>query len=64
MIINGTNLLEYVPIYDMIGCKITGNGGTSYGLGEAGYDIRIKQDVSFFTQGNGGTPLSCKTTWS
>lgn len=28
--------------------------GTSYGLGEAGYDIRIKQDVSFFPKGTLG----------
>lgn len=44
MIINGKLLLDITPIKDMVGDKIKQNG-VSYGLGEAGYDIRIKQDI-------------------
>lgn len=47
MVINGTVLLEAAPIKDMVAGKIVGPGGTSFGLGEAGYDIRIKQTVEF-----------------
>ena len=50
MIINGNKLLLAQPIVDMVPCKESADG-TSYGLGEAGYDIRIKQNVSFFTKG-------------
>lgn len=46
-VINSGYLLNARPILDMRSQKVTGPGGTSYGLGEAGYDIRIKQDVSF-----------------
>ena len=53
MIINGNKLLLAQPIVDMVPCKENAEG-TSYGLGEAGYDIRIKQDVSFFTNGSLG----------
>lgn len=53
MIINGIKLLLAQPIVDMVPCKESAEG-TSYGLGEAGYDIRIKQDVSFFTKGSLG----------
>ena len=47
MIINGISLLDAAPIVDMVDGKMVGPGGTSFGLGEAGYDIRIKQDVRF-----------------
>ena len=47
MIINGKTLLKMSPIFDMETSKQVAPGGTSYGLGEAGYDIRIKQDVHF-----------------
>lgn len=47
MIINGSTLLANGPILEMVHSKTSGPGGTSYGLGEAGYDIRIKQDVHF-----------------
>ena len=53
MIINGTMLLLCSPIVDMERSKMAAHG-TSYGLGEAGYDIRIKQDVAFFTKGSLG----------
>lgn len=46
MIINGLQLLAAAPIKDMVAVKKS-FGGTSYGLGEAGYDIRIKQDIKF-----------------
>lgn len=47
MIINGSFLLEAAPIVGMVACKLTGSGGTSFGLSEAGYDIRIKQEIHF-----------------
>jgi len=46
MIYNGIDLLELAPIKDMAGGKYKAHG-TSYGLGEAGYDISIKQDITF-----------------
>jgi dCTP deaminase len=46
-VVNRSYLLTARPIVDMHGKKLTGPGGTSYGLGEAGYDIRIKQDIHF-----------------
>lgn len=48
MIINGATLLTYAPIMGMIPDKRKDHG-VSYGLTEAGYDIRIKQDVTFHT---------------
>lgn len=53
MIVNGNKLFLAQPIVDMVPHKKSAEG-TSYGLGEAGYDIRIKQDVSFFTKGSLG----------
>lgn len=46
MIANGYTLLVKRPIKDMEGTKIQRHG-VSFGLGEAGYDIRIKQNVRF-----------------
>lgn len=48
---NRSYLLQSKPIVDMHGKKLTGPGGTSYGLGEAGYDIRIKQVIRFYGRG-------------
>ncbi len=45
MIINGTALLEQHPMKGMMSSKHKLNG-VSHGLSEAGYDIRIKQDVT------------------
>lgn len=45
-VINGKTLLAKAPIRGMIPHKLKAHG-TSYGLGEAGYDIRIKQEVMF-----------------
>lgn len=47
MIFNRNYLLQAAPIADMLTEKVSGPGGTSYGLTEAGYDIRIKQEVHF-----------------
>lgn len=47
MIINSHALLVAAPIVDMVQGKMVGPGGTSFGLSEAGYDIRIKQTVRF-----------------
>lgn len=46
MIINGKNLLSAQPIVDMLDHKARSHG-VSHGLAEAGYDIRIKQEVVF-----------------
>jgi dCTP deaminase len=46
MVINGVSLVFRTPIKDMAGTKIY-EKGVSYGLGEAGYDIRIKQEINF-----------------
>lgn len=51
MIINGIHLLEAAPIKGMINDKMRQHG-VSFGLSEAGYDIRIKQDVVFNRYGN------------
>jgi dCTP deaminase len=46
VIINGTALLMKRPIVDMLEYKAR-YLGVSHGLSEAGYDIRIKQDIIF-----------------
>lgn len=46
MIINGTGLLRRKPMKHMMDKKIRYNG-VSYGLSEAGYDIRLKQNITF-----------------
>ncbi len=50
MIINGRHLLEAAPIKDMINDKMRQHG-VSFGLSEAGYDIRIKQSIWFRPDG-------------
>ena len=45
-VINGKTLLAKAPIRGMIPHKLKDHG-VSYGLGEAGYDIRIKQSITF-----------------
>lgn len=52
-VINGKTLLAKSPIKGMHQDKIKDHG-VSYGLGEAGYDIRIKQEVRFFPEGKNG----------
>lgn len=46
-VVNRIHLLAAEPIVGMQSTKLSGPGGTSYGLSEAGYDIRIKQEVYF-----------------
>lgn len=46
MIVNGTKLLETAPIVGMHSKKMRGKV-TTFGLGEIGYDIRIKQEIRF-----------------
>ena len=46
MVTNSPVLLAAAPIKNMLNIK-TKEHGVSYGLGEAGYDIRIKQSVEF-----------------
>jgi dCTP deaminase len=46
MVVNGQALLRNEPIIDMVGSKVRSHG-VSHGLGEAGYDIRIKQQIEF-----------------
>lgn len=46
MIVNGQSLLGSFPIKNMIDHKVREHG-VSYGLSEAGYDIRIKQKILF-----------------
>lgn len=45
MIVNGTSLLRERVLEPMEHQKKTGPGGASYGLSEAGYDLRIAQTV-------------------
>ena len=46
MIVNGQSLLKIQPLDPMVPAK-TRFEGTSYGLSEAGYDLRIKQQIQF-----------------
>ena len=46
MIINRDSLLLHAPIKGMLSEKIS-HAGVTHGLSEAGYDIRIKQEVRF-----------------
>ena len=47
MVINGKELMLHAPIKNMLSSKEKAHG-VSYGLPEAGYDIRIAQNVKFF----------------
>lgn len=53
MIINGNTLLLRAPILYMLPYKERSHGVT-HGLGEAGYDIRIKQTILFHPDGYPG----------
>jgi len=46
MFVNGQTLLQAEPIKDMVSSKERFEG-TSWGLAEAGYDIRIKQTIEY-----------------
>lgn len=45
-VINRQALLAAKPLSPMAPAKMSGPGGVSYGLAEAGYDIRIAQSVT------------------
>lgn len=47
-IVNGTGLLKLSPIEDMHTEKLRDMDGVSYGLAEVGYDIRLKQAITFY----------------
>lgn len=49
MIVNGSELLISEPIKDMLSTKERKHG-VSHGLAEAGYDIRVKQDILFMVK--------------
>lgn len=57
MIINGENLLIAAPIVNMEIAKVKENG-VSYGLSEAGYDIRVKQAICFGVNNTGARCVS------
>lgn len=52
-VINGKTLLAKQPIIGMVASKLRDHGVSS-GLGEAGYDIRLKQAITFKPGGPGG----------
>lgn len=56
MFVNGRSLISIAPILNMFEEKIRYEG-TSFGLSEAGYDIRIKQNVSFINDAFGARTL-------
>lgn len=60
MVINGQALLRHAPIKDMV-CSKQKVHGTSYGLSEAGYDIRLKQDLQFRPEGTNGPHVWSQT---
>lgn len=47
MVVNGNSLYRSAQLLDIPETKISQHG-VSWGLGEAGYDIRIKQDITFY----------------
>jgi dCTP deaminase len=57
MFANGKTLLKYAPIKDMETEKKRLHG-VSYGLSEAGYDIRIKQTIIFDPNGYSGPRIT------
>lgn len=56
MVINRNALWNAKPIVDMAFDKQEANG-TSYGLSEAGYDLRLKQDIFFKPNDLNGRPI-------
>ena len=61
-VVNRSYLMAAAPIVVMAPCKIAGPGGTTYGLGEAGYDIRIKQEVYFRPNEHIRFHMDCRVT--
>lgn len=52
MIVNDSDLLALSPIKGMLSEKVKGPS-SSHGLTEAGYDLRLKQQIQFTTHFNG-----------
>lgn len=52
MVVNGRALLMAAPIKNMLRTKVKEHG-VSHGLAEVGYDIRLRQEVRFFTDDDG-----------
>lgn len=61
MILNGASLYKAAPIKHMASGKVKENG-YSWGLSEAGYDIRIKQDIVF--DGRSACAVHKNGSWS
>lgn len=57
MIVNRQVLLDCSPIENMLVTKERTHG-VSHGLAEAGYDIRLKQDICFTPSAHGGMMVS------
>ena len=51
MVVNGKQLISLEPIKKMKTDKIVSPVGVSFGLSEAGYDIRVKQEIKFIPKG-------------
>lgn len=69
MIVNLRELLKLAPITRMAQKKLKAASGTSCGLTEAGYDLRIQQEITFYPLFWGLLPLikvvdGTKTKWS
>lgn len=62
MIINRQRLLEAKPIIGMESQKVVFQG-YSYGLSEAGYDIRIKQEITFLPPQKDHPEWVTKSSW-
>lgn len=62
MIVNGKALLRAKPIVGMVSEKRRDHG-VSWGLAEAGYDIRVRQEVVFETFPNGMARVSIDGGW-
>lgn len=59
MVINGNELLALEPIKDMLKVKMNSPVGVSFGLSEAGYDIRVKQEIVFSPLSNEPSQMVC-----
>lgn len=62
MIVNGKALLAAAPFVNMLDTKERAHG-VSHGLAEAGYDIRIKQEVEFTKNGSQMTVSASGEFW-
>lgn len=62
MIVNGKSLLEAAPIKNMLDHKVKHNG-VSHGLSEAGYDIRIKQEIMFLAPQKDHPEWVTRSSW-